>query len=178
ILTPKAFSRRNAMLPDRPALPFSKLERAGRETRSAAAAAVTERPAGSMISVRMKSPGWGGFFKGMVAYSACPVKSLVIVFQIHVADFALRSVDAECQTPVAGNTQAPCTLPIARQGVNFPGRKHSQFLRFCHVVKKGEHLTQLVDSAGRYAFRAVFRIEPLEALVGEVSYSHRTSCYL
>ena len=33
---------------------------------SAAAAAVTDRPAGSIISVRMKSPGWGGFLMGMV----------------------------------------------------------------------------------------------------------------
>jgi hypothetical protein len=32
---------------------------------SAAAAAVTERPAGLTISVRIKSPGWGGFFIGM-----------------------------------------------------------------------------------------------------------------
>ena len=31
-----------------------------------AAAAVTDSPAGSMISVRIKSPGWGGFFIGMV----------------------------------------------------------------------------------------------------------------
>ena len=54
---------RSAMSPERSALPLSKLESAGRETRSAAAA-VTDRPAGSTISVRMKSPGWGGFFNG------------------------------------------------------------------------------------------------------------------
>jgi hypothetical protein len=47
------------------------LDRAGRETLSAAAAAVTERPAGSMISVRIKSPGCGGFFIGMF-YSSPP----------------------------------------------------------------------------------------------------------
>jgi hypothetical protein len=45
---------------------LSKLDKAGRETRSAAAAAVTDKPAGWMISVRMKSPGWGGLFMGMV----------------------------------------------------------------------------------------------------------------
>jgi hypothetical protein len=45
---------------------FSKLDRAGRETRSAAAA---DRPTGSMISVRMKSPGYGGFFMEIVRYS-------------------------------------------------------------------------------------------------------------
>jgi hypothetical protein len=56
---------RSAISPDSPALPFSKLDSAGRETPSAAAAAVTDNPAGSTISVRMKSPGWGGFFMGM-----------------------------------------------------------------------------------------------------------------
>src|SRR6266404_6024708 len=65
IFTPKAFSMRSAMSPDRSALPLRRLDRAGRETRSAAAAAVTDKPAGWMISVRMKSPGWGGFFMGM-----------------------------------------------------------------------------------------------------------------
>jgi hypothetical protein len=34
----------------------------GRETPNASAAAVTVNPAGSTISVRIKSPGWGGFF--------------------------------------------------------------------------------------------------------------------
>jgi len=67
IFTPKAFSMRRAISPESAALLLSKLERAGREALRAIAAAVTERPAGSMISVRMKSPGWGGFFMGMMA---------------------------------------------------------------------------------------------------------------
>jgi hypothetical protein len=46
-------------------LPFNKLDNAGRETPSAAAAAVTVKPAAATISVRIKSPGWGGFFMGM-----------------------------------------------------------------------------------------------------------------
>jgi hypothetical protein len=44
---------------------LSRLDRAGRETRSDAAAAVTVNPVGPIISVRMKSPGWGGFFIDM-----------------------------------------------------------------------------------------------------------------
>jgi hypothetical protein len=53
---PNPFSVRSAMLPERFALPLSRLDSVGRETLRAAAA-VTERPAGSMISVRIKSPG-------------------------------------------------------------------------------------------------------------------------
>lgn len=99
IFTPKAFSMRSAIFPERLALPLSKLDRLGRDTRSAAAAAVTVKPAGAIISVRMKSPGWGGFFMGM----AFPFSVLVIVFQIHVVDFTLRAVDAKRQTPVASD---------------------------------------------------------------------------
>jgi hypothetical protein len=76
ILTPKAFSMRSAISPERAALPFSKLDNAGRETPNATAAAVTDRPTGAMISVRMKSPGWGGFIIGMVS---SPSVSVVIL---------------------------------------------------------------------------------------------------
>jgi hypothetical protein len=62
---------RSAISPERMALPFSKLDNAGRETPSAAAAAVTDNPAAATISVRIKSPGWGGFFMGM-AFSSFP----------------------------------------------------------------------------------------------------------
>src|SRR5215831_19103555 len=62
---PEGFLDAQRISPERSALPFSKLDNAGRETRSAAAAAVTERPAGWIISVRIKSPGCGGFFMGM-----------------------------------------------------------------------------------------------------------------
>jgi hypothetical protein len=75
----KRFSIRSAISPERSALPLSKLESAGLETRRTVAAAVTDRPAGSMISVRTKSPGWGGFFIGMVVLL---LLSLVIIFQV------------------------------------------------------------------------------------------------
>src|ERR1019366_2448212 len=99
---------RSAMSPERSALPLSRLESAGRETRSAAAAAVTDRPAGTIISVRMKCPGWGGFFMGM----AVAPSILVVVFQTYVADFVLCGVDAKRQTAVAGDAEAPCALSV------------------------------------------------------------------
>src|SRR5215469_3292174 len=76
---------RSAISPERSALELSRLDRAGRETRSTAAAAVTERPAGSMISVPIKSPGWGGFFIGIVSAPFV----LVVIFQVQVAFPAL-----------------------------------------------------------------------------------------
>src|SRR5438132_10102867 len=55
---------RSAISSDRSALPLSKLDRAGRKTWSALAVAATDRHAGSIISVRIKSPGWGRIFMG------------------------------------------------------------------------------------------------------------------
>src|SRR5579875_1019737 len=121
IFTPKAFSMRSAMSPERPALPLSRLESAGRETWSAAAAAVTDKPAGSIISVRIKSPGWGGFFIGM----AVAPSVLVIVFQIQVADFEFCGVDAERQALVAGDAEAPCALAVPGQRVRPPSRERT-----------------------------------------------------
>lgn len=58
--TPKAFSSRSAMDPDKAVLPFNRLESVGRETLSAFAAADTERPSGSSTSVLMNDPGCEG----------------------------------------------------------------------------------------------------------------------
>jgi hypothetical protein len=58
--TPKAFSSRRAMQPDKSALPFRRLESVGRETLRAFAAADTERPRGAITSVLINDPGCGG----------------------------------------------------------------------------------------------------------------------
>src|SRR5215467_9248930 len=151
IFTPKAFSMRSAMSPERSELPFSKLDNAGRETRSAAAAAVTERPAGWIISVRIKSPGCGGFFMGM----ALAPSVLVVVFQIHVANLVLRRVDTEGQPPVAGDAKAPSALPVTGKSVDLPDRQRLQFLRILHVVEVRQHLPELVYGIGRHALGLV-----------------------
>src|SRR5258708_11111521 len=174
ILTPKAFSIRRAILPESAALPFKRLDKAGREIRKAAAAAVTERPAGSMISVRMKSPGCGGFF---MAIGIAP-STLMIVFQIQVADFEIRGVNAERQTPVACYGQAPSALAVACQGVRLPGCERAQFLRVLHGLEKGKHLAELVRRIGRNTLCAVFRVERPQALVSEVPNPHTIECSL
>src|SRR5258708_2904616 len=87
IFTPNAFSMRSAISPERLAFPFNKLESAGRDTPSAIAAAVTDNPVGSTISVRMKSPGCGGFFRG-ISVSI----HLMVVFKIQFVDILGKSV--------------------------------------------------------------------------------------
>jgi hypothetical protein len=174
ILTPKAFSMRRAILPESAALPFKRLDKAGRETCKAAAAAVTESPAGSMISVRMKSPGCGGFFMAI----GIALSTLMIVFQIQVADFAIRRVNAKRQTTVARYGQAPSALAVAGQGVRLPGGEGAQFFRVLHGVEKGKHLAELVRRIGRNAFCAALRVERPQAFVSEVPNPHMVNCSL
>src|SRR5260370_9176010 len=112
-LTPKAFSIRRAILPESAALPFKRLDKAGREICKAAAAAVTERPAGSMISVRMKSPGCGGVF---MALKVAPSR-LMIDFQIQIPNFEIPGVNAERPNPIWGFWPAAEALVPPHQGV-------------------------------------------------------------
>src|ERR1700686_761035 len=104
ILGPKAFSILRAISPDKSAFPFNRLDSAGRETRRTFAAAVTDRPSGSMISVRINSPGCGGLNIGIRWFSL----DSVIVLKIHVTDFAFGIVDPKRHSPVSRNVQAPC----------------------------------------------------------------------
>ncbi len=96
----------------------------------------------------------------------------MIIFQIHVVDFAVLRVDAKRQTPIAGNVEAPGAFTIAGENVRFPRVKRTQFLRMSHVVEEGEHLAQLVHGIGRHAFGAVLRVEVFETLMNEVAYFH------
>src|SRR5579871_937746 len=106
IFTPKAFSMRKAISPDKPELLFNSVDKVGRETFRTRAAAVTDKPLASMISVRMKSPGCGGFSMGTGVFS------LVIVLKVHFVDLVARGVDAKGQAPVPCDVEAPCALKI------------------------------------------------------------------
>src|SRR5229473_3127473 len=100
---PKAFSMRNAISPESAARAFSRLDRVTRETWSARAASVTDIPSGSMTSVRMKSPGWTGFF----------IRLSVVAFIVHLDDLFL--LHTKCQTPVACDVKAPGIFAFPNQ---------------------------------------------------------------
>ena len=73
---------------------------------------------------------------------------LVIVFQIHVADFSVCAFDAKRQAPVARDAQAPRPLAVAGQHMGSPGWQRAQFLRILHVVEECQHLTEFVHRIG------------------------------
>jgi hypothetical protein len=47
-----------------------------------------------------------------------------------------------------------------------------------HVIEKCQHLTELIHRIGGNTFRAIFLVEPFQALAGEVPYFHRINCSL
>src|SRR5262245_28926493 len=133
---------RSAMSPERSAWAFSRLESATRETPSAFAASVTVRSSGSRISVRMNTPGCGGFF---IRSS----RSAVVVLIVHLDEFT--GVHAEREPPIARYPQAPSALPIAGQLMRPPARHRPDLLRGLHVLEERQHLPELVHGVGREA---------------------------
>ena len=109
---------------------------------------------------------------------AFPSFVLMIVFQIHVAYFALRAVETKRQSPVARDAQAPSTFAVTGEGVNLPARERTQFLGILHVIEKCQHLTELIHRIGGNPLRAVFLVELFQPLVDKVPYFHLVNCSL
>src|SRR6266700_3272150 len=95
---PNAFSMRKAISGVKAALPCSRSERVARRTFKISAAFEMLRPRASMISVFIRSPGWGGFFMGIAGL-------LVVVDQVDIAAGVCLLFVAEDQSPVSSNSQ-------------------------------------------------------------------------
>ncbi len=168
IFMPKAFSMRSAMSPDRLAFRLSKLDSVGRETRSAAAAAVTERPAGAMISVRIKSPGCGGFFMG-IKCSFCVSDNLPSLGPI--PRFRLnRFENVKRRLPVTLRLQVPLRSPVSRCAFQLANGRNSSAA--CVSSRNASILRNLSIASGRDTSRIVFRVKPPETLVREAANLH------
>jgi hypothetical protein len=72
-----------------------------------------------MISVRINSPGCGGFNIGIAAFSS----NSVIILKIHIADFVLGMIDPERHPQGPRNVQASCAFPATGQKMRFPHRQ-------------------------------------------------------
>src|SRR5271165_5314639 len=97
---PNAISMRRAISGVSAALPCRRSESVARRTFRISAAFDTLRPRALMISVLIRSPGWGGFFMGIVGL-------LMVVDQINIAGRARLFLAPENQPPVSGDGQAP-----------------------------------------------------------------------
>src|SRR2546427_13006795 len=100
---PNAFSMRRAISGVSAAFAWRRSESVARRTFRISAAFDTLRPRASMISVLIRSPGWGGFFMGIASL-------LMVVDQVNVAGGVGLFAVAENQTPVFGNGPHPESL--------------------------------------------------------------------
>src|SRR5438105_1372997 len=103
---PNAFSMRRAISGVSAALPWRRSESVARRTFKISAAFDTLRSSASMISVLIRSPGWGGFFMGISCL-------LMVVQQVDVVGGIRPLVVEEYQPPVSGDGQAPESFQVA-----------------------------------------------------------------
>src|ERR1022692_3071505 len=95
---PNAISMRRAISGVSAAFACRRSESVARRTFRISAAFDTLRPRASMISVLIRSPGWGGFFVGIAGL-------LMVVDQVNIAGGVRLFVVAEKQPPVSGDSQ-------------------------------------------------------------------------
>src|ERR1035441_1706255 len=131
---PKAFSMRSAISGVKAALPRRRSEKVARRTFKTSAAFETLSPSASITSVLMRSPGWGGFFMGIVGL-------LVIVNQIDIAGCIRLFVVAKNQPPVSRNGQTPETVQIAFQPMQFPPWKPAHLIQSVGRLLREQKLT-------------------------------------
>src|SRR6266851_4791417 len=103
---PNAFSMRRAISGVSAALQCRRSESVARRTFKISAAFETLRPRASMISVLIRSPGWGGFFMGIS-------NLLMVVDQVDIARDVRLFVVPEDQAPISRNGEAPESFQAA-----------------------------------------------------------------
>ena len=96
-----------------------------------------------MISVLIRSPGWGGRFMGIRVL-------LMVVDQVNLAGSIRPFVVAENQTPVSGDGQAPEPRHAAFEWVQLPSWEPSELVNGLGGVDGEQQLPQLVGHRGRH----------------------------
>src|SRR5450759_2449234 len=138
---PNAISMRRAISGVSAALAWRRSESVARRTFRTSAAFDTLRPRASMISVLIRSPGWGGFFMGIAVL-------LMVVDQVNVAGSVRLFAVAENQPPVSGDGQAPESSQTALERVQFPSRKPAELVEGLGGFEGKQKLPQLVGHRG------------------------------
>src|ERR1035438_2342743 len=155
---PNAFSMRSAISGVSAALAWRRSERVARRTCKIAAAFETLSPSASMTSVRIRSPGCGGFFMGISASS-------VVIDKVNIAGSIGIFVVAKDQSPVSGNSQAPESLQVTLERMQLPARKSSELIQRFGGLDGQEQLAQFASHRGRHETRIFVLIELAQSFV-------------
>src|ERR1035437_3907870 len=162
---PNAFSMRRAISGVSAAFACRRSESVARRTFRISAAFDTLRPRASMISVLIRSPGWGGFFMGMQGL-------LVIIDQVNVAGHVRLFAVSENQAPVTGDGQAPESLHVAFERVQLPSRKPADLFEGLGGFEGEQKLLQLVGHRGWQSLGAASFMKLPEAFMAKANESH------
>src|SRR5271157_4001597 len=119
---PNALSMRRAIAAVKAALPRRRSERVARRTFKTSAAFEMLRPSASITSVLMRSPGWGGFFIGIMRH-------LMIVNQVDFTGGIRLFVIPKNQPPVSRNGQTPETFQFAFPPMQLPPWKPAHLIQ-------------------------------------------------
>lgn len=72
----------------------------------------------------------------------------MVVLVVEIDNFDLGLIDAERQSPVFGDEQAPRSFAVASQLMCFPARHGPEFILLLHVLEEGDQAAQLVRDRG------------------------------
>ena len=84
----------------------------------------------------------------------------------------LAVLDLERQAPVARDVETPDSLSVSGELVGSPQWESTQLFRVLHVLQESQHCAELVHGIWRQAFGVVLQVQPFQALVDKVPYSH------
>src|ERR1035437_4956848 len=162
---PNAFSMRRAISGVNAALEWRRSESVARRTFRISAALDTLRPRASMISVLIRSPGWGGSFMGIAGL-------LMVVDQVNLFGSVRLFAVAENQTPVPGDGQAPESFHAAFERVQLPSWKPAELVEGLGGFDSEQKFPQLVGHRGRHPLGVAVFMELPEPFVAKANQSH------
>ena len=159
-------SNASAIAGEMPVRPFSSREKVCRVQPSFSAASVTVQPSAASASRRL-SPGCAG------SYIVGTVPPLVVVDQGHANGYP--ALEAEDDSPVAGNPHAPVASTIAGQRVQtIAGQIHVS--RLCRSIKVRQDTPNPRDERRREAAGLAPPVEGQEPLVNDLDVVTVTRC--
>src|SRR5208282_4022921 len=164
ILTPKAFSKRSAISGETAALPWVTSESVARRMPRISAARVTVRPSASIISSRIVSPGWGGFFMLIVTFLS------VIVLKIHIGNGSAVQPKRDPPITCHRNTVLAFATPFER--MQFPPRHGRNLSQIIGKFQSRKNPLNLCSGLSGHTVRIVILIQRLQSLVPELSDKH------
>jgi len=96
----------------------------------------------------------------------------VVILVIEVNYFSIVSVDPECHPPVPRDREAPRTLAISGELMNFPARNVLELLRVFHLLQESHDVADLLDNRRRETRSIITLNKPPQSPMDDISDLH------